>query len=299
MKNLFIVTLTLLLISAITSCQKEIVLNNPAADTTGGSVVPPGTNGELVIKVYGKAPSGADSNVSYYTYNSMKKVVSRHIMINAYGQSTDTWDWYERNAAGLIVRSKQYQVNSASPLPSDTSVTNHYYSSGSSPMLLSSVSSASFFGISITDSVAYSYNSAGRPIKSEQFQSGFLSPTPDLSSRAVYSYNAASNPSKLEEYSIASGVATLASTQTYTYDTKTEPLHYSEAESLIIGELPAAKNNALSFVLTTTQSGGTNANISQVYTYNSAGKPATTVTTTVLTGPLAQTTVTKFTVYYQ
>lgn len=285
---------------AFISCQKEIVLNNPSTDTTGGGIiVPPGTSGELVIKVYGKAPSGLDSNVSYYTYNSAKKVISRHIMIYAYGESIDTWSWYERNAAGLIIKSKNYQVNSTNPLPADTTVTFHNYNAGTNPSLQSSVSSTDFFGITISDSIAYTYNSSGRVAKSENFQNSFFSSIPELTGRNVFTYDANGNPAKIQLYSISSGVASLETTQTYTFDNKTDPLNYSDAEAFIISGFPPFKNNALSFILLNTASGATSANTTYTYTYNSTGKPATTKTTSVLTGPLAQTTVTNFTIYYQ
>jgi hypothetical protein len=293
MRNLLIFLLLLIGgAGVLTSCQKEItgaVTKTDSTNNNGGSNMPPSTNGELLIKVDGK--SGADSNVTYYTYNSAKKVITRRLLSSSIGQSTNAWYGFQRDSAGLIVQSKSYTQVSFSPMQADTITTIFRYSTGNNPTLTYSTSfSAGLFA----DSTVYTYGSNGHVAKVESYQSNLVSGTLSLVDRDVFTYDGAGNLVKQETYLSALGTILLSRTQTFEWDNKLPPITFSEAESLIITTLPAPLHN---LTRTTTTGNGIDLIVSQTYTYNSANKPATSVMTSETSG--LPTIKTNFTVYYQ
>ncbi|RZK36761.1 MAG: hypothetical protein EOO61_09895 [Hymenobacter sp.] len=274
------------------SCQKEITLTNPSTDSTnaGGGNIPPSTNGDLLIKSYGR--SGADSNVTTYTYNSAKQLIATYNVMSANSGST-TYYGFERNATGLIIRRKQYTTSGLIPISADTSITVYHYSSSTTPQITYSTSSIGISGFSVDDSTIYTYNTAGKLTRTESYQSSVLTGT-NLSQRQVFTYDVTGNVTKLELFDFQNGIPVLLSTNTFTYDNKTASIGYTEAEAIVISGQPAAIHNPTGYVATSTFAPGISANFS--FTYNASNRPAT-YKQIVTQGTVATTT--NFTLYYQ
>lgn len=281
--------LLIILCAGFISCQKEITLDIIGSGSSGGS----STNGNLLVKLDRR--SGTDSNVTYYTYNTAKQLIATRTIISSNGGITN-WYSFERNAAGLIVRRKQYATTALLPIPADTSITNYHYSTGATPQITYSTATISYFGFSVDDSTVYTYNTSGKLVKSEMYQSDILTGTYQLSMRYMYTYDAAGNAAKLESYNLQSGIAVLLSTNVFTYDIKTSPTAYTEAEAIAIDNKPAAVHNLTGDQMSSSIGGAVGISNIYTFTYNSSNKPSTGKQTLSQAGA---TTVTNFTFYYQ
>ncbi len=280
----------------IFSCQKELTLDGNNSNSGNGNTIPGSTNGDLLIKSYGKVQNSPDSNVIYYSYNASKQLTAMRIITftSSANSSTNSWTGFERNAAGLIVRKKQYIVSSMLPIPADTAIFDYYYTTGVNPQIKYSISTVSLFGFSTTDSTIYTYNSSGKVTLATHYMSSLLTGGYDLSQKYLYSYDAAGNWIKLEQNSVVGGVMTLINTTTFTYDSKTNPLNYTEAEAIAISDGPATSQNTTSSKSVSSVAGTLQVNIA--INYNTAGKPATAKQTQSFSGA---TTITDITFYYQ
>jgi hypothetical protein len=286
----------------IFSCQKQIdwgmgttPTNNTGGGTTGGGTTDP--NG-LVRKTLIKAVTGNDSSSTTYFYDANSKIISTRLVAFNFGTPSNLFSGYERNSAGLIIRTKTFDSNSANPFAVDTAVTNYYYTTGSSPKLTYSSSTQDFMGIISTDSTVFTYNSAGYIAKKESYVGGTLSPVPTLNTRLVYTYDATGNCTKVETYSITGGVATLGVTVTINYDSKPLPQALAYEEAAIFSAAPSNKNNPIKSTINASIGGVTNNSvITDTYTYNSSNRPSggTRVQTTTNFGTVNST----LTIIYQ
>ena len=292
MRSIGYLVLLTVLYAGFTSCQKEITGLVTVTDSTGGgSTVPGSTNGDLLVKSYGR--SGADSNVTTYTYNSAKKLIATYNVMSANSGST-TYYGFERDSTGLIVRRKQFTTSGLIPASPDTSVTVYHYSTGTTKQIIYSTSSIVAFGFSVDDSTVYTYNTVGKLTKTESYQSSILTGASELSSRNTFTYDASGNVSTMVASGFLAGVPVSTITYTYTYDSKTSPETYTEAEAIAISSGPVATHNPTGFQAVSTTAGTISS--TNIYTYNTSNRPATSKQT-VTQGTAS--TITNYTFYYQ
>ena len=147
---------------------------------------------------------------------------------------------------------------------------NNRYTSG--------VYSLSLMGLSFTDSTLYTYDANGRIISDQHLLKSSLLPLPIPITilKNVYTYSADGKNLVKQEQSAPStpgGPLSPVSEQTYTYDTKTNPLILLN-EAIIMNRTGWFNaNNVLVSQLTSTLDPTLNQSFDNTYRYNTANKP--------------------------
>lgn len=263
MKKIIFPTALLALIT-IVSCQKEI-------DWSAGT---PATNQKLVMI---KSKTGSDTTQLVYAYDASGRIIRETTTGMSAGMSLDNDLQIIRNSAGIITST----VQKAAALVAtgvDSVVTRFNYSTATS-RYTSSVFTISLFGFGVADSAVYTYDATGKITKDEHYlqTTGLPIPLPPiLSARNNYNYSAdGKNLLSVTTDAAIPPATTLspATAQTYTMDTKLNPLVILNEAVLLARTGLYSSNNATKAVVTNTVDPTQDFTMDYTYKYNSSNKP--------------------------
>jgi len=260
MKNLLTASLALLSLGLF-SCQKEVtdIFNNSGS-----------SSGSQLVKIISK--SGSDSSAMSFGYNSSKKLTDLN-SFSVTGGTTSSFSMRAvRNAQGIIqkviIKSDQYkQYGLDSVITAVTYQAGHYSTE---------VTTIDLGGISAADSVSLSYDAGGKVIKEESFFVALGSA--DTMSKTEYTYNG-NNISTMNTYSYDASTSSYKLVDTYNYDPyddKQSPMYFGNDAFVFGSPLFNSYNNPLKSSQTVL---GATQTYTVTYTYNSANKPATAIST--------------------
>jgi hypothetical protein len=254
------------LTAVLFSCQKEISHEDPNSNpgTGGGTGGGGSTTGTKLTRIGIK--DGSDSITLDYTYTSTNKISSVKASGTENGQTAYISLSYTRNSANVIteavVKSTDLDQYGA------TAKTKYTLESSSSSKYKYSVTNATVGPMSVpVDSTVYSYDASNR-LASKVYYINTGSAL-EIESKEEYTYTG-SNVTTIKYYSYgATGQPVLDDTETYTYDSKVNPLQFTaDAPAMSLAFLYSALATYFSANNATNVSG---TNIS--YIYNSQNKP--------------------------
>lgn len=256
----FLALVIILLSLVYMSCQKEIDWG------LGGT----GSN-NLLSRINSK--TGTDSSEVSYFYNTQNRLIREKTTGVSGGLTLDNELIINRNAAGVILTTVQ-KAASLVIAGIDSVVTRYNYNTSTS-RYTSSVFSLTAFGFSVTDSAVYSYDASGKIVSDVHYlATGFLPPIQSLKNDYTYSADGV-NISRQDQMAATTpgGPMLPVSSQTYTYDNKSNPLILSHEAVLLSKTGLFNANNSLKTVFTNTADPTANFNLDIIYRYNTEGKP--------------------------
>jgi hypothetical protein len=246
----------------IASCQKEIDWG------VGGA-----SANQLLVKVVAK--SGAnDSTITTYTYNAQRKLIREVVVALTGGTAVQTELIITRNSAGMITQSVLKSPDLAAT-GIDSILTRYYLSNN---RYASGVFTLNLMGLSFTDSAVYSYDANERIISDQHLlkSSLFPLPIPIPILKNVYTYSADGKNLMKQEQSAPStpgGPLAPVSSQTYTFDTKTNPLILLNEAIILTRPDWFNANNVLTNQFASVADPTQNFTLDNTYRYNAANKP--------------------------
>jgi hypothetical protein len=246
----------------IASCQKEIDWGTGSAATN-----------QLLVKVVAK--SGAnDSTITTYTYNAQRKLIREVVVALTGGTAVQTELIITRNSAGMITQSVLKSPDLAAT-GIDSILTRYYLSNN---RYASGVFTLNLMGLSFTDSAVYSYDANERIISDQHLlkSSLFPLPIPIPILKNVYTYSADGKNLMKQEQSAPStpgGPLAPVSSQTYTFDTKTNPLILLNEAIILTRPDWFNANNVLTNQFASVADPTQNFTLDNTYRYNAANKP--------------------------
>jgi hypothetical protein len=248
------------------SCQKEIDWG------LGGSTSPAN---KLLVKVNSK--TGTDSTLLEYFYDANKRLIREKTTGMAAGQNLDNELTINRNSSGIITTTVQ-KAAALTAAGIDSVVTRYNYSTTTS-RYTSSVFDLAIPGIAVTDSAVYTYDANGRITSDSHYLSigGLPIPLPPiLIARNTYTYSAdGKNLLSVATDAAIPPATTLspATAQTYTVETKVNPLIISN-EAILIGRVGLYNaNNTSKAVVTNVIDPTQDFTMDYTFKYNSSNKP--------------------------
>ncbi len=262
-RSIFFNGLALLLLGLfLAACQREIDWG------MGG-----GSANQMLVKVVAKSGPN-DSTVTTYTYNTQRKLVRELVVAVTGGNAVQTELILNRNSAGVItssvLKSPDLAATGVDSILTRFNYANNRYTSG--------VFSLNLMGLSITDSAAYAYDANNRIISDQHFlrSSLFPLPIPITILRNVYTYSADGKNLVKQEQSAPNnpgGPLSPVSSQTYTHDTKVNPLIILN-EAIILNRADWFNaNNVLSNQFASVADPTQNFTVNNTYRYNAVNKP--------------------------
>ena len=250
---------------ALFSCQKEV---DDIFSNTGGTAA-----GTRLIKTVEKM--GADSVVTVFEYNSSGKISKAGIVSVEAGQAYYYTVAYVRNSAGIIEKQilesselASLGIDSVISLVRFDAATNRY---------LNSVTDFSSLGFPIMDSIAFQHDGSGRVISEIDYNDVGLGYIEIWKKEYTYNGNNLATE-KYYSFDLTSGEFILEETSSYEYDTKVNPLHFS-SDAPILNLYPFYSANNLTRFTYVGVDPSDNFTSTTTYTYNSANRPLTDVTT--------------------
>jgi len=263
MKKSFI--LPVLLVVVLFSCQKEIDWG------TGGGAV-----SQTLFRI--KSTTGAtDTTQIDYFYDVNKRLARELTNGIGNGQNLNNDLTITRNSSGIIIKTVQ---KAATLLAAgiDSVVTIYNYNTGTSKYTYSYFD-LTVATITVRDSAVYTYDAGGRISKDEHYLqvTGLPIPLPPtLTARNTYTYSAdGKNLLGIASDAAIPPATTLspATAQTYTFDTKVNPLIILN-EAVLLGRVGFFNaNNSTKTVVTNTIDPTQDFTMDYTYKYNSANKP--------------------------
>jgi len=235
----------------------------------GGGVAVPD---KFLVKISSKTRT--DSTIITYAYNTAKQLI-RETTIGISGTtSLDNDLKIYRNSAGIIERT--VQVSTALITNGVDSLVIRYNYNAALMRYSSSVFNVTVMGTNVTDSVVYVYDASGKISSDEHYLKASILPLPVLSLRNQYTYSADGfNLTGAQQFASTApgGPLSLQASQSYTYDTKKNPLVIKQEAILLTRPGLFNAQNLLSTVITNPSDPTADFAMDYVYRYNLAGKP--------------------------
>lgn len=250
----------LLLTLFLAACQKEIDWGTGSAN-------------QLLVKIVAKNGT-TDSTITVYSYNAQRKLIKEQITSTAVGTGGGTQVEFiiNRDASGVITSSVQKSPDLILT-GIDSIVTRYNYSNSK---YTAGIFSLNVMGFAFTDSAVYTYDVNNRIISDQHYLKTSLFPLAIPILKNVYTYSADGTNLMKQEQSAPStpgGPLSPVSNQTYTYDTKVNPLILLN-EAIILNRADWFNaNNVLTNQFASTASPTQNFTIDNTYRYNAANKP--------------------------
>lgn len=251
------------------SCQKEIDWG------IGGGAA------QKLVRV--KSKTGTDTTQIDYSYDASGRLIREKTSGVGNGINLDNDLIINRNSSGIITTT--VQKSAVLVLAGiDSIVTRFNYNNGTS-RYTSSVFNVPVPGFPVTDSAVYTYNSAGRITSDEHYLQigGLPIPLPPvLALRNTYTYSADGKNlvSITQEAATApGGPLSPATAQTFTFDTRINPLIILNEGILTARTSLYNANNATQVVMTNSIDPSQNFTMDITYGYSSNNKPDSSVST--------------------
>jgi hypothetical protein len=285
------------------SCQKELSFDSSTNPGTGGS----GGSGALLVKVV--AVTGSETQTTLYTYDSERRLSTVTIDGVSGGMPTHSYQKFERDNAGRIVRVIQ-KLGDIGGVPSDTAVKTIHYPNAST---MDCDYSVHIMGMSMgpgvppmqtIDSTVYNYT-GGKLMSYDSYMSSSLMPgMVMLKSKYEFLYDAKSRVTDMKMYSDVSnpgGPQDLMIQWNYTYGNSINGVYVSSnaAQNLLLNGLPNTGSSNLDKMVMTSANPQMNVTITTTYVLGSNGKPASGTAVSTTTGQQSGTQTTNYTFFYQ
>ena len=286
------------------SCQKELSFDSSTNPGNGN----PGTGtGDLLVKTV--AVTGSETMTTLYGYDSLKRLSTITIDGVTGGMQTHSYQKFERDNAGRIVRVLQ-KLSDIGGVPSDTAVKTIHYPNATT---MDYDYSVHVMGMSVgpglpsmqtIDSTVYQYT-AGKIMSYDSYMSSSLMPgSIMMSSKYDFVYDAQNRVTDMKMYSDAAnpgGPQDLMVEWNYTYGNTVNGVYVSSnaAQNLLIHGLPNIGSSNIDKMVMTSDDPQINVTVTTTYVLGSNGKPATGTAVSTTTGQQSGTQTTKYTFYYQ
>lgn len=254
------------IILALISCQKEIDWG------TGGGTT---TTAQRLVMI--KSKTGTDTTQIVYTYDASGRITREKTTGMGNGVNLDNELTINRNSAGIITTTVQ-KAAALITAGIDSVVTRYNYNSSTS-RYTSSVFGLSIMGFAVMDSAVYTYDASGKITKDEHYlqATGLPIPVPPvLVARNTYNYSAdGKNLLSVSTDAAIPPATTLspATAQTYTMDTKVNPLIILNEGVLLLRPGLYSANNSTKAVVTNTADPTQDFTMDYTFKYNSSNKP--------------------------
>jgi len=255
------IALFILSVFFLASCQKEIDWG------LGGNAVAD----KLLVKISSK--TGSDSTLISYTYNASKQLIGENTSGVSGTASVDNDLKIYRNSSGII--QKTVQVASALTANGIDSIVTRFNYNTTLLRYTSSVFAVTVMGTNVKDSAVYIYDAAGKISFDEHYLKVSILP-PTLALKNQYTYSADGLNVTVVQQSAATtigGPISPQASQTYTYDSKKNPLVVKKEAIILFRTGLFNAQNPLKTVVTNTSDPTADFTMDYVYRYNSAGKP--------------------------
>ncbi|MBL0234659.1 MAG: hypothetical protein IPQ08_13485 [Chitinophagaceae bacterium] len=278
MRSLFLSALSIILL--FTACQKEI-------DWSQGQ-----SPDQLLVKV--RSITGSDSSIINFTYDAQRRLVLETTVGVSSGNSLNGTLKVNRNSTGIILTTVQ-KSDALTAAGVDSILTTFYYNSANSKYT-AATSLLDIGGFTVTDSVEFTYDGTGKISADKHwFVTGLIAPFEALSNAYSYSATGTNLLTIVQSAPTAPGLPSVpVSTQTFTYDAKTNPLILKNEAILLNRYTYFSANNSTKVDFVDQTDPTNNFTTDNVYKYNFISKPDSCTSTQSNTGAL---TVSKF--YYQ
>lgn len=246
------------------SCQKEIDWG------LGGGVA-----NQALYRI--KSTTGTDTTQIDYTYDAAKRLIREKTTGIAGGQNLDNDFIINRNSSGIITTTVQ-KAAVLIAIGIDSVVTRYNYNTGTSKYT-SSVFDLAIPGLAVTDSAVYVYDASGRITSDSHYLAigGLPIPLPPiLALKNSYTYSASGSNLTLQSQDAATtpgGPLSPVSSQTYTFDAKTNPLIILNEGVLLARTGLYNSNNPSKAVVANVVDPTQDFTMDYTYKYNSANKP--------------------------
>ncbi len=247
------------------SCQKEIDWGLGGGNTTS----------QLLVKL--KSQTGTDTTQLEYYYDANKRIIREKTTGISGGISIDNDLLIYRNSSGIITSTVQ-KAAALIAAGIDSVVTRYNYSTASSKYT-SSVFDLGIPGFTVTDSAVYTYDAYGRITTDEHYLQigGLPIPIPSvLALKDIYTYSASGSNLTVVSQDAATtpgGPLSPVSSQTFTFDSKTNPLIILNEAVLLVRTGFYNANNATKSVVANTIDPTQDFTMDYTYKYNSVNKP--------------------------
>ncbi len=270
--------LCIVLVFMASSCQKayerpDVILGtNPG---TGGSTGSGTSNGTLLIKAEAKTTGNTtEGSSTSYEYDANNKLIRLAVSYTDSFSVTKTIGYrYERDATGKITKIASNFFAATQPgsgFPDSIFVVVHY-PTGSANFDYTKYN-IDFFGISYTDSVAYTYSNGQITGRTEY--TSMAGGVASAGSNTQYTYSNG-NLVTLKEFDISSTTVPLV-TGTIEYDGKTAALTVGNEAFLLGMDVGlVSKNNPVKETYTNSRTNAVEAQVSYALQYNSDNLPIT------------------------
>lgn len=257
--------LPLMLLVLLLACQKEIDWG-----LNGGG----GTGGRL-FRI--KSQTGTDTSQTDYTYDAAGRLIREKVAATSGTTDLGTELIINRNSSGIITTTVQ-KAAALVAVGVDSIVTRFNYNS-TTARYTSAIFTLTVLGFGVTDSAVFTYDAGGRISKDEHYSAlaGLPIPLPPtLSLRNTYTYDASGNNllNVTQEAPSAPGgpLAPIAS-QTYTYDTRTNPLVLKNEAILVSRFGLYSSGNILKAIIADITDPTNNLTTDYTYRYNATNRP--------------------------
>lgn len=254
------------------SCKKERSFD-PNATSGGGN-----SAGQLLVKTVTKL-EGNDSLRVFYTYDNQKRFISYKSEESSSGIVIKGELKFIRNAQG-IVQKMVVKTDEFASVGIDSILYVINYNPGSS-RYTSSVVTFDDLGTTIIDSTAYTYNTSGKIIQSEEFLDEGIGNGYVKVSKTEYTYDAKGNVIKMKNYSFNETTSSYEPyyQDEYEYDAKVNPLILGNEAFLLNDPALASPNNQTKDIYTDFEDPDLNDVTTSTYTYNTNNNPLTDIVT--------------------
>ena len=253
------------------SCSKE---KSFEGETTNNN----GSTDSLLVRMVQKA--GPDSITYSYAYDASRRLISQTYFSSLQGVTNNEQITVKRSAQGVIQQVIQngdlFSVNGINNL-----VFNVHYDASTS-RYTSKVFTFQDAGITVIDSIVYTYNGAGKIIRAEDFYGAPQYNQFTEGGKTEFTYSGSNiNNAKTFDYDTTTGAYHLSYEQTFEYDANVNPL--SLGVEAIVLSYPTyftnnhaalfAVNNITKDTYTDYDNSANNDVISFIYMYNTLKKP--------------------------
>lgn len=228
-----------------------------------------GVKQSLLMKVVAKL--GTDSLVDAYGYDGGNRLISYATSIHIQGNVLLSQATFERAGSGVI----QKATLSSNQSVSQIQYTLNYNTANS--RYTSAITTHMVSGQTIKDSIAFTYDAAGKIMQKEEFYDDGFSAGYVEDNKTVYTYDGDGNVIKATDYLFDETTGTYKQTaeSVYEYDTRINPLRLTIEAFLVNEPERASPNNVIKMTYTDAADATQNETVSTAYTYNTDNKPNT------------------------
>lgn len=279
------------------SCQKEVSFEISSAGNG---------NGDLLVKTVGV--TGSETMTTLYTYDDQRRLSTITIDGVSGGMPMHSYQKFERDDAGRIVR--VLQKADMMGIPSDTAIKTMHYPNATtmdydySVHIMGMSMGSGMPSMQTIDSTVYNY-SGGKMMSYDTYMSSSLMPgTIMMNSKYDFVYDAQNRVTDMKMHSDAAdpgGQQDLMTEWQFTYGSTVNGVYVSSnaSQNLLLHGLPNTGGYNLDKSVMTSTDPQLSLTITTTYVLGSNGKPTSGTAVSTTTGLQSGTQTTNYTFYYQ